>query len=80
MGEEIKWTRPSSDSSSHRGRTSRADAEARGPGGEGERGVETVVGVSVIDAAADWSLEHAYTGTETKARLGGLGVWGGNQR
>lgn len=41
-------------------------------GEEGERGVETVVGVSVIDAAADWSLGHAYTGTETKARLGGL--------
>lgn len=33
--EEIRWRRPSSDSPSRRGRTSRADAGARGPGGGG---------------------------------------------
>lgn len=48
----------------------------QGPEGEGRgRGV----GMSVIDAVADWSLGHAYTGLETKARLGGR-VVGGNQR
>lgn len=47
---------------------------------EGWGRVEAVVGVSVIDAAAEWSLRHAYTGTETKARPGGLGGVGGNQR
>lgn len=78
--EEIRWRRPSSDSSSHRGRTSRANAEARGAGGEwvesGGGAGWMVVGVSVIDATADWGPRHAYMGKETKARLGGLACGG----
>lgn len=48
-----------------RGQRTRGRGEGGGGGGGG--------GLAVIDAAADWSVRHAYTGTETKATSRGAG-------
>lgn len=75
--EEIRWRRLSSDSYSHCGRTSRADAEARGPGG-GVGWVGGGGGCRCVGDRCGHRLESRARlhGDGNQGRAGRVGVWG----